>query len=132
MTYRLQELVSRIDQPLMRHLHAHEVQFMNFSLRWMNCVLVREIPLPLVARMYDTYLAEGEGFSTFHLYVCAAFLNWWSAELRLLDFQEIFLFLQRPPTGTWTCKDIELLLSQAFLWMETFQNAPAHLKSSIA
>lgn len=132
MTYRLQELVGRVDQPLMRHLQAHEVQFMNFSLRWMNCVLVREIPLPLVARMYDTYLAEGEGFSTFHLYVCAAFLSRWSAELRLLDFQEIFLFLQRPPTAGWTCKDIELLLSQAFLWMETFQNAPAHLKSSIA
>jgi hypothetical protein len=70
--------------------------------------------------------------NTFTQYVCAAFLKRWSAELRLLDFQEIFMFLQRPPTNDWTCKDIELMLSEAYLWMETFQNAPAHLKSSIA
>eukprot|EP00026_Physarum_polycephalum_P005371 Phypoly_transcript_05403.p1 GENE.Phypoly_transcript_05403~~Phypoly_transcript_05403.p1 ORF type:complete len:517 (+),score=51.34 Phypoly_transcript_05403:136-1686(+) len=132
MTFKLHELVGRVDQPLTRHLQANEVQFIDFSFRWMNCVLVREFPLPLVARMWDTYLAEGESFSIFHLYVCAAFLKRWSAELRLLDFQEIFMFLQRPPTNDWTCKDIELMLSEAYLWMETFQNAPAHLKSSIA
>jgi len=132
MTFKLHELVGRVDQPLTRHLQANEVQFIDFSFRWMNCVLVREFPLALVARMWDTYLAEGESFSVFHLYVCAAFLKRWSAELRLLDFQEIFMFLQRPPTNDWTCKDIELMLSEAYLWMETFQNAPAHLKSSIA
>lgn len=130
MTYKLQELVGRVDPPLLTHLQKNEVQFMNFAMRWMNCVLVREMPLPIVARMLDTYLAEGEGFSIFHLYVCAAFLCNWSSELRLLDFQEMFLFLQHPPTSQWTCKDLEPVLSQAYIWMQTFQNAPAHLKAS--
>jgi len=130
--FKLNELVGRVDQPLTRHLQVHEVQFIDFSFQWMNCVLVREFPLALVARMWDTYLAEGESFSVFHLYVCAAFLKRWSAELRLLDFQEILMLLKRPPTHDWTCKDMELMLSEAYLWMETFQNAPAHLKSSIA
>lgn len=132
MMFKLHELVTRVDQPLVKHFQANELQFIDFAFRWMNCVLVRELPLPLVARMWDTYLAEGESFSVFHLYVCAAFLHRWSPELRLLDFQEMFGFLQRPPTNDWTCKDIELMLSEAYLWMETFQNAPAHLKSSVA
>ncbi len=54
-------------------MQAHEVQFIDSAFRWMNCVLVREIPLPLVARMWDTYLAEGEGFSVFHLVLISLF-----------------------------------------------------------
>ena len=38
--------------------------------------------------MWDTYQAEGsDGFSEFHLYVCAAFLVKWSADLKQREFQ---------------------------------------------
>ena len=42
--------------------------------------------------MWDTYLAEGssEGFSEFHVYVCAAFLVKWSEQLQKQDFQVSF------------------------------------------
>lgn len=50
---------------------------------------MRELPLRCTVRMWDTYLAEGssEGFSEFHVYVCAAFLVKWSSQLRSQDFQ---------------------------------------------
>lgn len=64
------------------------MEFLQFTFRWMNNLLMRELPLHCTIRLWDTYLAETEGFSTFHLYVCAAFLRFWSeALLRERDFQ---------------------------------------------
>jgi len=34
-----------------------------------------------------------DGYSTFHLYVCAAFLISWSKELKKMDFAVFFFFL---------------------------------------
>lgn len=50
---------------------------------------MREVPMQCTVRMWDTYLAEGssDGFSEFHVYVCAAFLAKWSKQLLKLDFQ---------------------------------------------
>jgi hypothetical protein len=77
----------------------------------------------------DTYLkAEEQGFSEFHLYVCAAFLVKWSDKLMQMDFQEVMMFLQALPTRDWTEKDIELLLSEAFIWQSLFKGSSAHLR----
>ncbi|XJO71427.1 hypothetical protein BDV3_000946 [Batrachochytrium dendrobatidis] len=129
--FRLKELINRIDAPLHNHLAAQGIEFLQFSFRWMNCMLMREISLGNTIRMWDTYLAEGsDGFSDFHLYVCAAFLVKWSAQLRSLEFQDIMMHLQSPPTAAWTEKDIELLLSEAFMWKSLFHNSPNHLSSN--
>jgi TBC1 domain family member 2 len=72
--------------------------------------------------------AEEQGFSEFHLYVCAAFLVKWSGKLLKMDFQEIMMFLQALPTQNWTEKDIELLLSEAYIWQSLFKNSAAHLR----
>ena len=56
--------------------------------RWMNNLLLRELPLRATIRLWDTYLAEKDGFSKFHLYVCAAFLIRWKQDLsQRNDFQ---------------------------------------------
>ena len=86
--------------PLAKHLEEQEAQYVQFAFRWMNCLLMRELPLPLIIRMWstlldlpwsgmwDTYLAEGDsGFSVFHVYVCASYICRWSAELKKLPFQ---------------------------------------------
>jgi hypothetical protein len=39
-------------------------------------------------------------------------------------FQEV-MFLQALPTKGWTEKDIELLLSEAFIWQSLFQDSRA-------
>ncbi|CAG8604828.1 11189_t:CDS:10 [Ambispora leptoticha] len=125
---KLKELINRIDSKLAAHLQAEGVEFIQFAFRWMNCLLMRELSLKNTIRMWDTYLAEGpDGFSEFHLYVCAAFLVKWSDKLRSMDFQEIMMFLQSLPTSHWDEKDIELLVSEAYMWKSLFHNAPNHL-----
>jgi hypothetical protein len=68
MIHRLRELVHRIDEPLVMHLEAAGAEFHTFAFRWMNCLLLRELPLRLMVRLWDTYLAEarnsiGDGFN---------------------------------------------------------------------
>jgi TBC1 domain family member 2 len=125
----LRDLTQRIDAKLYKHLQDENIEFMQFSFRWMNCLLMREVSVKNTIRMWDTYMSEGsEGFSEFHIYVCAAFLVKWTAKIQEMDFQEIMMFLQALPTKTWDEKDIELLLSEAFMWQSLFKNAAAHLR----
>ncbi|PGH11214.1 hypothetical protein AJ80_07219 [Polytolypa hystricis UAMH7299] len=126
----LHDLTARIDATLAKHLEKEGVEFMQFSFRWMNCLLMRELSIKNTIRMWDTYMAEEQGFSHFHLYVCAAFLVKWSEQLLKMDFQETMMFLQALPTRDWTEKDIELLLSEAFIWQSLFQDSSAHLRAS--
>lgn len=127
---RMREIALRTDPALIFHLEEHGVSLLQFAFRWMNCLLLREFPLFMIERMWDTYLAEGDdGFSEFHIYVCAAFLAKWSSRLQLLDFQDIILFLQTPPTSTWTIQDIEMLLSEAYVWKTLFHDTIGRLAS---
>ncbi|KGU29455.1 hypothetical protein MGK_03714 [Candida albicans P57055] len=125
----LKNLISKIDVELLNHFEREGIEFIQFSFRWMNCLLMRELPMQLIIRMWDTYLSETPlGFNTFHTYVCAAFLIKFSSELKEKDFQEIILFLQNPPTSSWTEKDVELMLSEAYIWQSLYKNASAHLR----
>lgn len=79
---------------LHRHLQAHGVDYLQFSFRWMNNLLTRELPLHCTIRLWDTYLAESDGFALFHLYVCAAFLLHWREQLmQQNDFQVNILYI---------------------------------------
>ena len=44
--------------------------------------------------------------------------------------QEIMMFLQALPTRSWTEKDVELLLSEAFIWQSLFRGSSAHLRNN--
>ncbi len=52
----LRELTTRIDANLARHLFDEGVEFIQFSFRWMNCLLMREISVKCTIRMWDTYM----------------------------------------------------------------------------
>lgn len=113
----MREILKTTNRSLLDHLAECNIDILHFAFRWMNCLLVREFPLHIVIRMWDTYLAEGDtGFSTFHTFVCAALLSQWAPILCTGDFQHNILFLQNPPTANWTVGDVKLLLSQAYLW----------------
>ncbi|EDO19543.1 hypothetical protein Kpol_1018p75 [Vanderwaltozyma polyspora DSM 70294] len=62
----------------------------------------------------------------FHVFVCAAFLIKWSDKLMDMDFQEIITFLQNPPTAEWNENDIEMLLSEAYIWQSLYKDATSH------
>ncbi|GAA6021755.1 hypothetical protein JCM11491_007232 [Sporobolomyces phaffii] len=119
---KMQLLCERVDRPLATHLASEGVEFIQFAFRWMNCLLMRELSVQNIVRMWDTYLAEGgDAFSEFHLYVCLSFLVKWSEQLRTMDFQSIIMFLQSLPTKDWKDSNTELLLSEAFMWSRTFE-----------
>lgn len=52
----LHDLTARIDEPLAKHLEQESVEFIQFSFRWMNCLLMREISVRNTIRMWDTYM----------------------------------------------------------------------------
>lgn len=126
----LKDLIQRIDAPLHTHLQKHNVEYLQFSFRWMNNLLMRELPLRCTIRLWDTYLSEAEGFAKFHLYVCAAFLMKYSKQIQEeSDFQSLLILLQNLPTGNWGYKDVELLVAEAFKLKCFFAEAPKHLQS---
>lgn len=110
---------------------------MQFAFRWYNCLLLREMRVPSIIRLWDTYLAEGtDSFSEFHVYVCLAFLVKWSDKIRTLDFQVraeawpslhaqgIIIYLQSLPSmQDFDERAIEMLLAEAFVWKSTFSGA---------
>ncbi|KAK0168638.1 hypothetical protein PV327_002416 [Microctonus hyperodae] len=126
----LKELIQRIDAPLHQHLHQHGIDYLQFSFRWMNNLLTREIPLHCTIRLWDTYLAESDRFASFQLYVCAAFLLRWRRHLLAQpDFQGLMLMLQNLPTQNWTDSEIGVLVAEAYKLKFTFADAPNHLQA---
>ena len=131
--HKLQAVVRRVDAALYAHLEGIGIPFLQFAFRWMNCMLLRELPWELVPRLWDTYLAQGHAgggaMNHFHVYVCAALLTHFSADLRGKDFAEALMFLQALPTDRMSERDVSELFSQAFVWLSVFGQAPHHLSS---
>ena len=73
-------------------------------------------------------MAQADGFSHFHLYVCAAFLVRWKSDLlKKTDFHTLLMFLQNLPTNKWDDSDIGLLVAEAYKLSYLFAGAPSHL-----
>ncbi|XP_033115012.1 TBC1 domain family member 22B-like isoform X2 [Anneissia japonica] len=127
----LENLIKRINAHLQKHLEHNLVEYLQFSYRWMNNLLMRELPLNCTIRVWDTYMSEPDGFAEFHLYVCAAFLQRFSKEiLEQKDFQGILLLLQNLPTSKWGENEIGLLLAEAYSLKYVFSGAQNHLTRS--
>ena len=108
---------------------ANDVAYLQFAFQWMNNLLMRELPIRATVRLWDTYLAQSDGFSHFHLYVCAAFLMRWKAELmKKSDFHTLLMFLQNLPTADWTEQDIDMLMSKSFE-LKSLYHYNSHLTS---
>nr|AKF43334.1 Ypt/Rab-GAP domain of gyp1p superfamily protein [Melianthus villosus] len=129
LVFKLKELVTRIDEPVSKHMDEQGLDFLQFAFRWFNCLLIREIPFHLVNRLWDTYLAEGDALPDFLVYIYASFLLTWSEDLQKLEFQEMVMFLQHLPTENWTHQELEIVLSRAYMWHSMFNNSPSHLAS---
>lgn len=59
----LRDLTTRIDSGLASHLEKENVEFIQFSFRWINCLLMREISVKNIIRMWDTYLVSSFHFN---------------------------------------------------------------------
>lgn len=126
-----EELVRRIDKPLVDHFETQGLLFVQFAFRWMNCLLTRELTLDQSIRVFDTYLSEDtgyfHGFSVFHVYFCTALLLYFADKLRELEFQDMILFVQHLPLHQMAWKQLDMLLSQAYVYQTLFDDSPQHL-----
>ncbi|KAF8069367.1 gyp1 [Scenedesmus sp. PABB004] len=125
--FRVKELVAKNNGAIVSHLEAEGVDFLQFAFRWVNCLLIREVPFAAATRLWDTYLAEGGRFADFLVYVCAAFLACWQRDILGREFQEVMLFLQRLPTRDWGEAQVESILSNAYVLRNTWGSAQSHL-----
>lgn len=130
MLLRLADIVRRVDEKLYNHLAQQEGPqvFITFSFQWMNCLLLRELPLPCGIRLWDAYVSEPAGsLGALHVYVCAAFLMHWSSQLKEMDTLELLPFIRNLPTTNWTSREIESVLAEAFVLKSWFHSSPNHL-----
>lgn len=116
---RLEEIVAAVDPLLSDHLARNGNEFIQFSYRWMNCLLMRELPFNMVVKLWDALLAEEDGIADLHIYVCAAMISRFRSELLSKGFEDCIMFLQHMPTAYWTSTDIDELLSQAYVWKQS-------------
>jgi hypothetical protein len=128
--HKMEEVLGRVHPEFASHLHNQQIDLMQFAFRWINCLLLRELPFRLALRLWDTFIAEGHAFRDFLPYVCAALLDAFSEQLMQLDFADALMFLQKLPTAEWEERALEAVLSQAYVWRETFESARAHLATS--
>ena len=81
---------------------------------WLQFLLARDLPLPCLLRLWDTYFARTashgrEATLQLHIYVCLAILEACNEELMELDSAEVLWYLRHLPT-----LDMDQVLTQAF------------------
>ncbi|KAL7715861.1 Rab-GAP TBC domain-containing protein [Entamoeba marina] len=117
---KMEKIVEIISPTLYNHLKDIGVMFIQFAFRWLNCCLLREFKLTTALRLWDSYLAveDGTGFSELNLYCCVSLLTHFEKTLLTLDFSEALQFLQHLPTEDWNEENIQILVSQAYIFQK--------------
>ena len=124
MIKKMELIVKKVDPKLYNYLKQFEIDYVQFCFRWMNCFLIREFPVKLILRLWDTYFSEEKGFSEFHLYVCSCLLLTFSEKLKAMtEFQEVIVFLQKLPTSNWKIEDMNMLLAKSYSIKELYSNS---------
>ena len=127
---KIKEITKKIDPELFSHLEVTEVDFTYFSFRWIFCLLVREFPLKVGMRLFDTYISDEQGFSVLHIYVCASLLLKWSIKIKKMAFQEIMVFLQNMPTKDWSERDIEVIIAESYVFKTLYEDTHGHFSAA--
>jgi TBC1 domain family member 2 len=118
----LESVVERVDPTLWSHFTEEGCQVVQFAYRWIAVFMLREFNISLVIPLWDVLLSRADGFGSFFVFLSAAFLVNWRDELMVQDFQGIVTLLLNLPTGAWIENDIDMLVSQADIWMNIKSN----------
>jgi len=123
---RLEMLIGKVNPALAKHMsrlqeEGEGLHYMQFAYRWINCLLLRELPLEVGVRLMDSYLAEGSTFESLHINVCTAILDHFAERLLQMDYFDVITFFQRMPTMQWTISEMDTILSQAFVYQHLYK-----------
>eukprot|EP01016_Furgasonia_blochmanni_P002984 TRINITY_DN1116_c0_g1_i12.p1 TRINITY_DN1116_c0_g1~~TRINITY_DN1116_c0_g1_i12.p1 ORF type:complete len:288 (-),score=36.35 TRINITY_DN1116_c0_g1_i12:358-1221(-) len=126
---KIREVSKKMDSDLFDHFDSQGIVLQQFAFRWVYCLLIREFPLKLGMRLFDTYISDDEGFSVLHIYVCTAILLKWANKLKRMSFNDLMLFLQCLPTKEWREEDLNMLIAEAYVFKTLFEGSKGHLQS---
>jgi hypothetical protein len=119
----LETIVSKCVPDLALWIEREGIGYQEFAFRWMNCLLLREFPLPMVLRLWDSYLANHRKIATTHVFVCAALLATLAPKLMGLSHSEFVVTIQQIAPEQWKPDDIEVILAQAFVYEKMHADA---------
>ncbi|TPP43378.1 Rab-GTPase-TBC domain family protein [Leishmania donovani] len=130
----LAAVVQVADPPLYHRLvDVLQLHFEQFSFRWMNCLLMRELTETQSLRLLDAYLSDEERrWSVTHVYVCAALLLRWGSQLMAFceDYISVMKFLQEPPTEQLSLRDMQDVLSEGFVLQNLYEASLKRLSTT--
>lgn len=126
------DIIRRLDQDLSNHLESQQIDLEQLSFRWFNCLLAREFGYRSLLRIWDTCIAEEDGFNVFLVYFCAVLIRNKSAKLRCMEFQQIMSFFtpSDKPIDLPDINELEANISEAFVLKTLFHSSPNHLMNS--
>eukprot|EP00732_Lithocolla_globosa_P005492 Lithocolla_globosa_v1_NODE_5714_length_1197_cov_28.175131.p1 type:complete len:287 gc:universal NODE_5714_length_1197_cov_28.175131:861-1(-) len=84
---------------LFNHFEEEEVAPKEWANDWIRLLLAKQLPLPCVERLWDTYFANLDTALDLHIYVCLAILKLLKEELEDLEHSEVVGFLKRLPAN---------------------------------
>eukprot|EP00403_Amphidinium_massartii_P008719 CAMPEP_0178417678 /NCGR_PEP_ID=MMETSP0689_2-20121128/24694_1 /TAXON_ID=160604 /ORGANISM="Amphidinium massartii, Strain CS-259" /LENGTH=289 /DNA_ID=CAMNT_0020039043 /DNA_START=45 /DNA_END=911 /DNA_ORIENTATION=+ len=102
--------------------------------RWLGCLLVRELSLPMCLRLWDTLLAEVaisqlatpsagphsmEGLAPFLVCLCGATLLAAPSSLEVASMDELMQFAQKPALGNVSEEELAALISEAYVLLSS-------------
>lgn len=125
---KISEIVTRVDNKVIDHFKSEQLEMIHFSFRWFNCMFIREFDIPILFRVWDALFTMPDGFSILSVYIAASLVLKWAKELINKTFSELMIFLQNMPTHRWGEREVEELLSQAYVYFSWFQHSPKHLR----
>ena len=116
-------VLQKVDLQLWQHFQNEGVPIFHFTFKWINCLLSRELSGSTAARLWDTLLSEENGFELLLIHVCVSLLC--SLRLTLLEMghDKLLCFLTQEELHM-TTKEIEEILSQAYVWKMTVSTEP--------
>jgi len=132
MNKRLKDVIQRMDNDLYQHFQTEQIDILQISFRWFNCLLTREFDHKCLIRIWDTLIAEKDGFSIFIVYFSSVLILKHSAEMKKMDLQQIMTLFNGGfnHDRKINVHNIDTYLSEAFIMKSLFHSSPSHLNSS--
>ncbi|KRX10895.1 Rab-GTPase-TBC domain [Pseudocohnilembus persalinus] len=118
---KIKEMILRVDKELLEHLEEENIDFYTHYFKWIICLLLRQFNTRVSLRLFDTYLADDQGYSTFSEYLFIAIIMKYSNKLKQNNFEQIMTFLSDIPTLKWTEQDLEMCKAEASYYRYLFE-----------
>lgn len=112
----LDKVVSSTSPDLSNWIKKEHINYINFTIRWFNCLVVREFKLQQLFRIWDLFVSDSSKIPSKLVYVCAAMMKLLTPMLINLPKAEFIETIQTIHQDFWTDERVEMILAQSFVF----------------